>query len=335
MFDIEMLVLSFGGGMLGAAIGGLPAFVICGVCAVIGLAIYQATGDNTFLNATAWGPLFGPHIAFAGGVAAAAYAAKTGKMKNGKDIVSSLMGLNAPDVLLVGGVFGSLGYALAWFSGLFGNIGNFPWMNGPVLSIAISSILVRLIFGSKGLFGKVRKGDKRWVPSDVASWIPWQSKPAQLILIAFAWGLPIAYFIRLMPSLFTFGFGIAAVYLVFLGTGFKTPVLHHVGISAGMATLASGGNIWWGLTFALLAAFMGEFFAATFLYHGDTHMDPPVWAVLVNWLLIALFSISPLAGLTGIVPILIAAGVAVVGFLIFRALQGGSSPKEKESTAVE
>ena len=69
--------------------------------------------DDTFLNATAWGPLFGPHIAFAGGVAAAAYAAKTGKLKSGgKDIVASLMGLNAPDVLLVGGVFGSLGYAL-------------------------------------------------------------------------------------------------------------------------------------------------------------------------------------------------------------------------------
>ena len=331
MFDIEMLILSFGGGMIGAALGGLPSFIACGLCAVVGLAVFQATGDDTFLNATAWGPLFGPHIAFAGGVAAAAYAAKVGKLESGgKDIVTPLMGLNTPDVLLVGGIFGSLGYALFWFTGLFGNIGYFPWMNGAVLSVAISSIIVRLIFGSTGLFGKVRKGDNRWVSSDVAGWIPWQSKPTQLILIAFALGLPISYFIRLMPSLFTFGFATIALFLVFLAFGKKVPVTHHIGISAGMATLLSGGNIWWGLTFALLADFLGEFFAVIFLYHGDTHMDPPVWAVLVTWLLINLFAISPLADLSGVVPIIVAASVAAIGYIIFTALQKSRTSVKRE-----
>ena len=47
MFDLEMLILSFAGGMFGAAIGGLPSFVLCGVTAVVGLAVYQATGDGT------------------------------------------------------------------------------------------------------------------------------------------------------------------------------------------------------------------------------------------------------------------------------------------------
>lgn len=330
MFDFEMLILSFGGGVLGAAIGGLPAFVLCGVCATIGLAIFWATGEDTFLNITAWGPLLGPHIAFAGGVAAAAYAGKAGKLKSGgKDIVTSLMGLNSPDVLLVGGLFGSLGYALNWVSTLFGNIGGFPAMNCPVFSICVSSIIVRLLFGKTGIFGKVRKGDNRWVPSDVAGWIPWQSKPGQLVLIAIGWGLPISYFIRTAPELFTFGFALAAIALVFLGTGSQFPVVHHIGISAGMATLASGGNIWWGLTFALTAAFFGELFAVLFVCHGDTHIDPPCWAVALNWLLIVLFAISPLSTVAGIVPVIIAAVVALVGYFVFNALQGGKKPSEK------
>jgi hypothetical protein len=88
-----------------------------------------------------------------------------------------------------------------------------------------------------------------------------------------------------------------------------------------MATLASGGNIWWGLTFGLTGAFFGEFFAALFTAHGDTHIDPPCWAVGLNWILIDLFAISPLSSVTGAVPVLVAAVVAGLGYVIFRALQ--------------
>jgi hypothetical protein len=330
MFDLEMLILSLAGGIFGAAIGGLPAFVLCGVTAVIGLVIFWATGDDLFLNALAWGPLFGPHIAFAGGVAAAAYAARVGKLETGgKDIVTPLIGLNAPDVLLVGGVFGALGYVLFWVSGLLGNIGMFPWLNGAVFSICISSIIVRLVFGKKGLFGQVRAGDNRWVTTDVAAWLPWQSDPLQLIMLGVGLGLPIAYFIRIMPELFTFGFAIAAVSLVFLGAGHKFPVTHHIGIAAGMAVIATG-NIWWGLTFALMGAFLGEIFACLFLNHADTHMDPPVWAVAVTWLLTALLSTSSLRDLSGMVPVIIAAVVAVVGYLILNALHRQAPPTSKK-----
>jgi hypothetical protein len=322
MFSFEMLILSFGGGVFGAAIGGLPSFVLCGVCATIGLGIFWATGEDTFLNLTAWGPLLGPHIAFAGGVAAAAYAAKVGKLKSGgKDIVSSLMGLNAPDVLIVGGVFGMLGYVLNWLAGLLPALGGFPFTNGPSIAIIVSAMIVRLMFGKTGLFGKVRKGDNCWLPSDVAAWLPWQSKPEQLILIAIGWGLPIAFFIRVMPELFTFGFALAAVALVFLGTGSKFPVFHHIGIMAGMATLASGGNVWWGLTFALVAAFLGEFFAVRFLCHADTHIDPPAFAVFVTWTIVALLSTTTLFNLSGVVPIIVAVIVAVLGYVLFKALQ--------------
>ena len=62
-----------------------------------------AGASNILINYFAFGSFFGPHIAFAGGVAAAAYAKKKGVSENGADIVSALAGLNEPDVLLVGG----------------------------------------------------------------------------------------------------------------------------------------------------------------------------------------------------------------------------------------
>jgi len=323
MFDLEMLILSFAGGMFGAAIGGLPSFVLCGVAAVVGLAVYWATGEGTFVDLVAWGPLLGPHIAFAGGVGAAAYAAKKGKIGSGKDIVGSLMGLDSPDVLLVGGVFGALGYAVATAFGMLGTIGGFPWTNLPSISIITTAIVARLAFGSTGVFGKVRDGANRWLasPEDGACWLPWQTKPAQIILISVAWGLPIAFLVRTMPELFTFGFGMAAIALVFLGTGSKFPVFHHMGIMAGMGTLVTG-NIWWGIAFGLLAGFLGEVFAVLFLYHGDTHVDPPAFAVFVTWTIVAFFATTPLAKLTGVVPVAVAAVVAVVGYFLLTALQG-------------
>lgn len=324
MFDLEMLILSFAGGMFGAAIGGLPSFVLCGLTAVIGLAVVWATGEGTFVGSIAWGPLLGPNVAFAGGVAAAAYAGKKGILKGGgRDIVSSLMGLNSPDVLLVGGVFGALGYAITTALGMLGTIGGFPWTDLVAFSIIINAIIVRLVFGSTGVFGKVREGANRWLasPEDGACWLPWQTKPAQIILISIAWGLPIAFLIRTMPELFTLGFGLAAVALIFLGTGSQFPVFHHIGIIAGMATLVTG-NIWWGLAFGMLSGFLGEAYAVIFLYHGDTHIDPPAAAVCTSWTLVALFATTSLAGLTGVVPVAAAAVVAVVGYFLFTALQG-------------
>ena len=51
-----------------------------------GQAILMGGGSGDFLSFVAFGPLFGPHIAFAGGVAAVAYAARTDKEVGGKDI---------------------------------------------------------------------------------------------------------------------------------------------------------------------------------------------------------------------------------------------------------
>ncbi len=299
MFDFTYLILAFGGGVWGAAIGGLPAFVLCGIVAVVGLAINLVTGDPTFVNEIAWGPFFGPHIAFVGGVAAAAYAAKVGKLESGKDIITSLMGLNAPDVLLVGGVFGALGYVVNWLIGLGPKIGDWPFTMSVPLAIVVTGIITRLVFGKGGVFGKVRAGDSRWVRTDVAMWLPWQEKPMMLLLIGIGVGLPVARIIQVMPALFTFGFAVTAISLVFLGTGFKFPVTHHIGVLSGFAVIITG-DIWWGVTFAVLGAFLAEWGACLFHYHGSTHIDPPSIAVCVGWTLGAILSTTGLKDITGV-----------------------------------
>ena len=70
------LIAAFGGGVFAAAIGAVPAFIMTGVFSIVGaVAGMCGAGDasDILVNYFAFGPFFGPHIAFAGGVAAAAY----------------------------------------------------------------------------------------------------------------------------------------------------------------------------------------------------------------------------------------------------------------------
>src|SRR6056297_2476035 len=85
---LVLLIASFAGGVFGAALGALPAFIFTGFMVIAGEAINILTAQlgavagiptgEVAPNVTglvAFGPVFGPHIAFAGGAAATAYAA--------------------------------------------------------------------------------------------------------------------------------------------------------------------------------------------------------------------------------------------------------------------
>lgn len=75
---------------------------------------------------------------------------KKGVSENGADIVSALAGLNKPDVLLVGGVFGVIGYLFKELviANLFaGTISPRLITDAPGITVFCSAILVRLIFG--------------------------------------------------------------------------------------------------------------------------------------------------------------------------------------------
>ena len=78
--DILALIAAFGGGIIGAYMGALPAFIMTGIYALVGGVLTAAgVGGDVAVNYLAFGSFVGPHIAFAGGVAAALVGAKVAK----------------------------------------------------------------------------------------------------------------------------------------------------------------------------------------------------------------------------------------------------------------
>lgn len=331
MFDWIYLIAAFAGGMFGAAVGAIPAFILTGLAAVVTAVAAVITGQGDLVGAIAFGPLLGPHVSFAGGVAGAAYAAKKGKLDGGKSILTALAGIDSPDILFVGGLFGALGYLFTWLYNMAPAIGGLGWTDTVGLSVVTTAVLVRLVFGKSGLFGKVPAGYSRWVASDKGGWIPWQSKPLQMIALAVAFGFPAAYLSYAyadmagggtMPVLF---FGISAISLVFLQFGANVPVTHHITLAAGSAAVVSG-DVWWGLTFGLLGIFIGEVVACAFTSYGDTHIDPPAASLATSTLLLAVFSAAGLLNVTGVTAFVITLLVAGLGYGLFAWLQKAPEP---------
>jgi len=268
---------AFAGGAFGAAIGALPAFVLTGLLVVAGAAaniVGVAPEGSVDLVGIGFGHVFGPHISFAGGAAAAAYAAKKGYMESGfdyhnaKDIGFALG--NKPDVLLVGGLFGLLGIAIEQLSrNLLITVDPIP------VSIVISAFVHRAVFGyalvgkpkGSGLLdmGPFERGE---TTSDTATggavadgggvenggaskaewlatepWLPQQYKWAEVSAIGIIAGLASGYLAFRTGSPFL-GFGLSAASLLFLNLGVENfPVTHHItlaGSTVFLAVTASG-----------------------------------------------------------------------------------------------
>jgi hypothetical protein len=321
MIDPVAIACAFAGGIFGAAFGGCAAIILCGAVVLVGTGISAATGDVFLLSKIAWGPFLGPHVAFAGAVAAAAYAGRRGMLAHGRDVGSGLLGLDAPAVLLVGGAFGLVGHLAKLLLDLVPASGVWSCPNSVTLSIVINAAITRVVFGRTGLWGKVCPGGNRWLPTESACWLPWQSRPGQLLVIAVGVALPVAAIIVQRPVLAGFGFGIGALSLLFLLLGARTPVIFHIALAAeGVA--AATGNIWWGLTFGIAASFLGELCSCLFLIHGDTHFDPPATALVILSILQLLLGASGVLHLPGAaVPAASAAVVAAGGTLLLQFLR--------------
>ncbi|MBF0499353.1 MAG: hypothetical protein HQM09_04435 [Candidatus Riflebacteria bacterium] len=290
--SLATLLSAFCGGILGAAMGGLQAFILCGFTIVIGTGLNLCTNNPDFMQAISWGPFLSPHIAFAGGVAASAFAGRRGCLKSGREINVSLMGNDSPETLLVGGFFGLLGQLFKMLYETIPHIGSYPWTNTMALSVFTTNVIARLVFGKTGILGTVPQGCRRGIPSQCSNWILWESRPSQLIIIAIAVSYPIADMILKYPALAGVSFGIGAFSLLFLHFGNHMPVFFHIALAAETGATLSG-DPWWGVTFGLLASFLGELVARLFLIHGDTHIDPPSGA------LVFLGSLGPLLSLCG------------------------------------
>ncbi|MFC4551278.1 MULTISPECIES: hypothetical protein [Halorussus] len=283
LWALELLIAAFAGGAFGAALGALPAFIFTGFMVIagesaniIGKSVAGATsGPASELAAVgitgsiAFGAPFSPAISFAGGAAAAAYAAKKGYMESGFDYhnakdIAFAQGTK-PDVLAVGGAFGILGYWLTVLSSTFG----MPY--DPIaMGVVLSAVAHRLVFGydligdtSGGIFdmSPFEDGERRIIgeaatedgaePGEptadggtadgrfvVEPWLPHQYRWANVATIGFVVGILAAFIAYKTGSPFL-AFGISAASLVFLNCGVEQiPVTHHISLPASTAALA-------------------------------------------------------------------------------------------------
>lgn len=291
--DILGLVAAFGGGVIGACMGALPVFIMTGLLALVGAIVTAAgaTGDIA-IGLLAFGSYAGPHIAFAGGVAAAAYAGKTGKISSGTDILSSLNGTGSPDVLLVGGAFGMAGFVIAYLIGLT-PLG--PMTDLPGITVFILAVITRYMFGTTGLTGKYTGTAPR-------TYITTGTGMLHNIVVGGGIAIAISF---VAAQLYAAGnetalaiypiicFGFAAFSLIFTQTGFATPASHHIALPAAYAAVAgvtafgSAGALL-GVVFGILGSLLGDFCANTFNSHNDTHIDPPATTIFILVIVISL-----------------------------------------------
>ncbi len=295
--DILALVAAFGGGVIGAYMGAVPAFVMTGVFALVGgVATAAGVDGGVAINTIAFGSFLGPHIAFAGGVAAAAYAGKQKKLASGSDVVSSLNGLAAPDVLLVGGLFGIVGYLLA---ALIGATPLGPLTDLPGICVVISGIIVRFLFGTTGLTGKYTgEGPRVWFSTGTGF--------VYNVVLGAGIGCAVSF---VAAGLYNAGnavalsifpiicFGFSATTLLFACGGLACPATHHISLPAGLA--ASVGLAAWGpagallgVVFGILGSLGGDLFGNSINSHVDSHIDPPATTIFILTIVVNLIKMA-------------------------------------------
>jgi hypothetical protein len=326
----ELWIGAAAGGAFGAALGALPAFIFTGFLVMTGGLSAAPCGQEAIGGVgIGFGPVFGPHISFAAGAAAAAYAADKGILEsgfdyhNGKDITFALG--SRPDVLAVGAAFGLFGIASEQ---IFRNLA-IP--TDPIaITVVLSAFLHRVVFGysvvgvvtskADGYFdmgpfereetrpeGEV-SGDNGMDGSDrlaVEPWLPNMYLWSHVAAIGLVVGTAAGYAALQSGSPFL-GFGISAASLIFLNLGIeKIPVTHHMTLPGGtafvaassggdalIAGLGSGGALVVAGVFGLIGALLGEVLQRIFYAHGSTHVDPPAFSIFIVHSFIALLTFA-------------------------------------------
>jgi MFS family permease len=332
---VYWLIAAFGGGAFGAAIGALPAFCFTGFAVIAGEAANAIgisgvegaeLGASGITGLVGFGPVFGPHISFAAGAAAAAYAAKKegamppqedGGYHPGKDIAYALG--TRPDVLAVGGVFGTFGALCNNVLATF--VASAVAFDTIAFTVFFSALLHRVVFGyslfgspgGSGYFDMTPFENGEEVAADggsevmrpaVEPWLPHQYTWGNVAMIGLVAGLLGGFLVISTGSMFL-GFGISAASLTFLNLGVeKIPVTHHMTLpaSAGAAALVSDPTgsgqvvaIIIAGVFGMAGALIGEAGQRVFYAHGDTHVDPPAFAIFVCTLIIGVLGVAGVA----------------------------------------
>lgn len=280
--SIAIILASFGGGVIGALWGALPSFIFTGVLALAGIAVSAAGGPADMVG-LAFGPMFGPHIGFAGGVAAAAFAGKMKDLDSGTDITAPLAKFGKPLTILIGGLFGILGALILWVFGLIG-LATLTHFDNIALTVAVSGIISRLVFGKSGIIGKTGDGRKLMPEGKVIGFEAFAGIGLGLI----------AAYVAITTGQTSLPFALSAMSLVFAECGVPVPATHHITNSAAVAAVAAAAvfgllpGLMFGLAFGVLGAVLGAIYGSIFNSACDTHIDPPAMTIATCTLITAL-----------------------------------------------
>lgn len=266
------ILAAFGAGALAASIGAVNAFIMTGILAIIAGVGTCLGVDGGFTAAIAFGTVLGPHMSFAAGAAATAYAKKKGYIDNGCALGQGLAFLNKADVLVVGGIFGIIAYLVAEFvvAKIFGGLIPFGTDN-PGMTVVISGIIARLCFTDNGIKSKnptfLAKGE---------ALTALLVRAAALSLMVGGTGAALTAGGFSLAGYNLIIFGLAAVSLLFPGMG----SWHHIGIISAYATmiaagagLAAGGIVVLALVAGIAAALLCNMENCLINTEVDSHID--------------------------------------------------------------
>ncbi len=324
---LVLFITALAAGAFGAAIGALPAFIFTGFLVFLGEGLAIAGEPAVSVTGViGFGAITGPHIAFAGGVAATAYAGKKYPELEpdgwgfhfGKNILRAFG--PRPDILAVGAIFGVLGMLITQVANGVG----VPTDN-IALSVFLTAMIARPVFGYS-VIGTPKgsgfldmspfeneephpkaQGDN--VPEEhegrVATepWLPHQYKWNQVAAIGLATGL-LAGYIWLQTGSIFLGYAISAMSLLFLQLGVEDiPVTHHmtlIGSAGAVIAMPMFGSAVAALLvagiFGAISGLFGELTQRIFYAHGGTHVDPPAMAIALAMLIIAILN------MVGVIP---------------------------------
>jgi hypothetical protein len=279
-----LLITALAGGAFGAAIGALPAFIFTGFLVFLGeglnILIRTLGGSVGGINSgelaagitgtIGFGAVTGPHIAFAGGVAATAYAGKKYPEMEpdgwdyhfGKNILYAFG--TKPDILAVGAVFGALGMLINQFGAALLVVDGTGITDTIAMSVVATALIARLAFGYPFIGGSAGSGildmspfereesrtatDGGEVPEEHAGrlatepWLPHQYRWSGVTVIGLVGGI-LGGFIYLQTGSLFLGYGISAISLLFLNLGVeKIPVTHHITLIGAVGAMVVAGS---------------------------------------------------------------------------------------------
>lgn len=308
--SLNTLLMVFGGGVIGAALGGLWAIIICAIFALLGIVLLMAGGSDFLLLGVAFGPIFGPHVGgFGAGLVAGSYAVWRGKHPSGaaKDILTPLIHAGG-DTMLVGGVASVAAHLLLQVLAKVPLLGQSDLI---AVDLFIVMIVTRLIFHKEGPLGNMQSIKENGLlnTKDYSiSWGGWQSPMklnipigigAGILSASLAMGIKtaldpmvaagtvsgVAGFVAPLVA----GWALSLVILIPLqvtsGKIQQVPIMHCFSIMAAWAFMYTG-SILVAAIVAVLAGMVQELCARVFYNHGSTHIDPPAVAIMICTFLI-------------------------------------------------